>query len=67
MPSPRYPSPLASYIASMRDPDPDGARKFSARVWHEHGVILVIPETLDPFNAATAKGLAEMLFGERKR
>ncbi len=34
---------LAPFIASMRDPDPDGARKFAAKVYRDSGVIVVDP------------------------
>lgn len=61
---------LTAYAASMRDPDPDGARRFAAKVWHEQGVILLGPEVLNGMgwtDRAQIEAVVEKHFGKRDK
>ncbi|PZU59816.1 MAG: hypothetical protein DI547_04895 [Sphingobium sp.] len=40
-------SSLARYAGSMRDPDPDGARKLAAKLLTETGMIVLDPEWIE--------------------
>lgn len=35
---------LTPYAASMREPDPDGARRLAAEVWHRDGSVVIRAE-----------------------
>ncbi len=41
---------LTPYAATMRDPDPDGARKLAARQWHQDGTIVLLPDSIRRLN-----------------
>lgn len=61
---------LTPYAASMRDVDPDGARKFAEKVWREQGVILIGPEVLDGMgwtDRAQIEAVVEKHFGKRDK
>ncbi len=34
---------LTPYAKFMQDPDPAGARKMAARLWHENGTVILLP------------------------
>lgn len=60
---------LAPYAASMRDPDPDGARRLAARKWHEDGTIILLPESisrLDWQDRELVRAVAAKIYGKRE-
>lgn len=59
---------LTKYAASMRDPDPDGARKLAARQWHETGAVVLLPESiarLDRLDRELVQAIAAKIYGPR--
>lgn len=60
-------SPLASYAASMRDPDPAAARRAARDAWHSTGLVLINPEWLSSWaDRKQLEILADKVHGERK-
>jgi hypothetical protein len=60
---------LTRFAGSMRDPDPDGARRFAAKVWHEHGIAVFLPESIGRMawqDRELIGALAAKLYGERE-
>lgn len=59
---------LTRHAASMRDPDPDGARRLAARKWHEDGAIVLLPESierLDWQDRELVRAVATKIYGPR--
>lgn len=60
-------SSLATHAASMRDPDPDAARRIAARGWHDRGFVAIDPAWLTSWvDQQQLIILAERVHGERK-
>lgn len=60
-----YRNPLAKHAGSMRDPDPEAARRAAAAAWHEHGIVLINRDWLGAWDWKQAEILAEKLHGKR--
>lgn len=61
---------LTKYAPSMRDPDPDGAHKLAARMWHEQGHVAFRRETLERLpwqDRELIEQLATRIFGPREQ
>ncbi len=59
-------SPLAPYAASMRDPDPQAARRAARTAFHETGLVLINPDWLPGWtDRQQLKILAEKVHGKR--
>lgn len=59
---------LTRHAASMRDPDPDGARLLAARKWHEDGSVVLLPAqiaTLDWQDRELVRAVAAKIYGPR--
>lgn len=59
---------LTKYAASMRDPDPDGARRLAARKWHEDGTMVLLPDSLarlDRLDRELVQAIAAKIYGPR--
>lgn len=53
----------------MRDVDEAGALKFAAKLWHENGIVIFLPasiERMDWQDRELVKALAAKLYGQRK-
>ncbi|CDO34060.1 hypothetical protein [Novosphingobium sp. KN65.2] len=37
---------LTPYAKFMQDPDPAGARRFAAKLWHDNGTIILLPDSI---------------------
>lgn len=60
---------LTRFASQMRDPAPDGAHKFAAYAWHEMGMIVFRPESLqrlDRLDRELVEAIAAKLYGKRK-
>ena len=38
---------LTPYARQMQDPDPNGARRYAARKWHEDGTVILLQESIE--------------------
>lgn len=59
---------LTPYAASMRDPDPQGAHRLAAEVWHRDGSIVIRAESkarLDRLDRDLLDAIAAKLYGKR--
>jgi hypothetical protein len=68
MPDDRSRTSLTPYAASMRDPDPNGAKRFAAKAWHENGMVVFMPESLARMpweDRELVQRLAAKLYGKR--
>lgn len=62
----RYPSPLAPYVATMRDPDPEGARKAARELWHKFGIAVVHPDDCHGLDRQFIEAIANRVHGKRR-
>lgn len=58
---------LTKFAASMRDPDPDGARKAARQAWHEHGICVVFSGDCEKLDQMFIEAIANRLYGPRKQ
>lgn len=61
---------LTRYAASMRDPDPDGARRLAKELWHRDGSIVLMADQINRMSwqdRELVRALAARLYGERGR
>ena len=59
-------SSLAPHAASMREPDPDAARRAAREAWHRSGIVLINPEWLPNWvDRKQLEGLAVRVHGRR--
>ena len=59
---------LTPFAASMRDPDPGGARKFAAKAWRDLGTAAFTAEQLrgmDRLDRELIEAVATRLYGRR--
>ncbi|MEO0699970.1 MAG: hypothetical protein AAFY81_09700 [Pseudomonadota bacterium] len=59
---------LTAHAPSMRDPDPDGAHKLAARVWHDEGSLIIRKASMDRMSwedREFCKALGAKLYGKR--
>lgn len=57
---------LTKYAASMRDPDPDGARAAARQLWLERGIATVFPGDCEKLDWMFVEAIANRLYGMRK-
>lgn len=57
---------LTKFAASMRDPDPDGARKAADIAWREHGICVIFPDECHGLDREFVAAIANRLRGKRK-
>lgn len=57
---------LSRFAASMRDPDPDGARKAARQLWHERGIAVVFPDDCHGLDWQFIEAVANRVHGRRK-
>ncbi len=59
---------LTAFAASMRDPDPKGARNAAKQAWQEHGIVVLMPEQLRAMGGLErqlVEALAVKQYGQR--
>lgn len=56
---------LTRFAASMRDPDPDGARNAARTAWIDHGILVVMPGQLHGLGREFVTALGNRLWGNR--
>lgn len=56
---------LTRFAGSMRDPDPNGTRKAARELWHEHGIVVVLPGQLHGLDREFAQALGNRLWGKK--
>jgi hypothetical protein len=62
-----YRSPLATYAASMRDPDPAAARKLAKDAFHSTGFIVLDPKWIQGWgDRVLVIKIAEKVHGKQK-
>jgi len=57
---------LTPFAAQMRDPDPEQARKVARRLWHEHGIVAVMPGDCEKLDAVFVEAIGVRLYGRRR-
>jgi hypothetical protein len=57
---------LTPFAASMRDPDPEGARRAARALWRDHGIIVIMPGDCQKLDAMFVEAIANRLYGDRK-
>lgn len=60
---------LTPYAPLMRDVDEAGARKFAAKLWHENGMVIFLPDSIERMDwqdKELVRALAAKLYGQRK-
>jgi hypothetical protein len=66
MTEPRSRTSLTAYAASMRDPDPEGARRLAGQAWRDSGIVVIFPGQLDKLDQMFVEAAANRLYGKRK-
>lgn len=56
---------LTPFAASMRDPDPDGARRAAKRAWLDHGIVVIMPGDCQGLDRQFIEAVANRLHGRR--
>lgn len=57
---------LTKFAASMRDPDPAGAKRVAAQLWQERGIIVIFPDqTLPGIAQMAVEAVAIQQYGKR--
>lgn len=62
-------SPLAPFAHMMRDVDPNGARKLAAKLWHDAGIVILLPDSIarmDWQDREFVGAVAGRLYGKRE-
>jgi len=60
-------SSLAKYAETMREPDPAKRRELAKQAWHEHGILVVLPEDMGrKVDHFIVEGVARALYGKGK-
>jgi len=60
---------LTRYAPLMREPDPKGAHKLAAAVWHNEGTVIIRAESIDRLDwqdRELVKAIATKLYGPRE-
>lgn len=57
---------LTPYAASMREPDPDGARRAAHQAWHNHGIAVIMPGDCIGLDREFIQAVAVRLYGQRR-
>jgi hypothetical protein len=61
-------SSLTSVAHLMRDPDPEAVTRIGALLWHQFGIVCVVPSKFKSFtDEKQAELLAEQAYGKRKK
>ena len=56
---------LTPFAASMRDPDPDGARRAARQAWLDHGIVVIMPGDCTGLDREFVAAVANRIYGKR--
>jgi hypothetical protein len=56
---------LTKFAATMRDPDPDGARKAASQAWHTMGIAVFFDGDCHGLDREFIHAVANRLYGKR--
>lgn len=57
---------LTAYAASMRDPDPAGARRAAQQLYDESGIVVIFPNDVAKVDAMWIEAIGKRLYGSRR-
>lgn len=69
MPDQRSRTSLTRFAPLMADPDPKGAHKLAAAMWHNEGTVIIRSESIDRMDwqdRELVKAIAAKLYGPRE-
>ena len=57
---------LTPFAKSMRDPDPDGARRAAQQLYDEHGIVVIFPNDVAKVDSMWIEAIGKRLYGRRR-
>lgn len=57
---------LTRFAPLMRDPDPQGHRRAAKALWHEMGIVVIMPGDCDRLDRDFVEAVANRLYGKRE-